>query len=98
VSAADLESLLDQMERWLADPAWAPEAEDLTRWVSAFREARDSAAGRAAWPALAARGHALSQALMAPLRGAEESRDALRARLAAWSRGARALQAYAPRD
>jgi hypothetical protein len=98
VSHAALSTLLLRMEAWLADPLWAPEPEVLAQWVAAFREARRTPEGAAAWPALAPRAEALATRLEAPLRAAEQRRDALRTRLDAWTRGARALRTYAPRD
>ena len=94
MSATELERLLIQMEAWLADPDWEPDAPPLAEWVREVQAARASAEGAAAWPRLDARRRALALRLEEAVGMMEQD---LHERRASWTRGAQALRAYAPR-
>lgn len=96
MSAEALGDLLDRMTAWVEDPAWEPEASALARWNEAFHAARNGAEGAGIWAIHADRARRLAGRLEERRRAVEALRDAVRHRLDASERGARALRAYAP--
>ena len=83
-----------QMEDWLDDPAWVPDAQVLAVWDAEFRAALLQAEKAPGWEALLARAHAAGRRL--GVRAAELAEDCkrLKAELEAQGRGARALRGY----
>jgi hypothetical protein len=94
MSDAQVRAAIEQMESWLDDPAWVPDAESLTQWDQAFHGAVAKAEKGEGWPELSARAHEAGRRL-------DERGDALaselallRTKLHAQDTGARALKGY----
>lgn len=85
---------IEQMEAWLADPAWAPDSEALSQWNADFQAALAQAEKATGWPDLVGRAHAAGQLLEARIVGVALERDRVRAELVAQERGNRALKGY----
>ena len=86
--------LVQEMEAWLADPAWEPDAEVLAVWDAQFRVALAQAEKAMGWEALVARAHKVGRLL--EVRAAALAEDSLRLKgeLNAQGQGARALKGY----
>ncbi len=91
---AAVEAAIGIMEAWLADPAWAPDPEQLDRWQADFQAALALAEKAAGWPDLVRRAHGASARLEARIAVLTEARDQMRSELEAQDRGQRALKGY----
>lgn len=91
---AAVEAAIGTMEAWLADPAWAPDPEQLDRWQADFQAALALAEKAAGWPDLVRRAHGASARLEARITVLTEARDQMRSELEAQDRGQRALKGY----
>ncbi len=85
---------IEQMEAWLADPAWDPDSEVLAQWTTEFQGALTQTGKGPGWSELAARAHAAGKLLETRLAGVIAARDQVRTQLEAQVRGDRALQGY----
>jgi hypothetical protein len=85
---------IEQMEAWLADPDWRPEAEVLALWNTEFQGALAQAEKASGWPDLIRRAHVAGQLLEARSVQMAEARDQVRIELEAQERGTRALKGY----
>lgn len=94
MSDARVDAAVTQMEVWLADPAWEPEAGALTAWQAELDAAAALAPRGAGWPALAERAHAAAAQLTARAQALAEARDRVKVDLEALGRGNRALLGY----
>ncbi|NWJ41143.1 MAG: hypothetical protein HXX12_09255 [Geothrix sp.] len=94
MSDARVRAAIEEMEAWLADPAWEPEAEALARWDAEFRAAMAQAERAEGWPALAGRAHAAGKLLEARIPVAVEALNRVRAELETQAQGNRALKGY----
>lgn len=94
MSNARVRAALEQMEAWLADPAWEPEAESLALWDTEFNAALAVAERGVEWPDLAQRAHAAGKQLEARVDRAVEVLDRMRREMEAQGRGHRALRGY----
>jgi hypothetical protein len=94
MSDAQVRAAIEQMEAWMADPAWEPDPEALSRWDGGFRSALARAEKGEGWPELAARAHALGRELDARADRLALARDEIKAELDAQQRGVRALKGY----
>lgn len=94
MSDARVRVAIEQMEAWLADPAWEPEAEALARWDAEFKAALAAADRGEGWPELAGRAHAAGKLLEARLALAVEALNQVRMELETQGRGNRALKGY----
>jgi hypothetical protein len=91
---ARVRAALEQVEAWLADPAWEPDPSALAKWNKAFQAALLEAEKGPGWPDLATRAHRAGQAMEARLEVVVKARDRIRADLEAHERGGRALRGY----
>ena len=94
MSAGRVRAAIEQMEAWLADPAWEPDPDALARWNTEFQGALTQTEKGPDWPVLAARAHAVGKLLEARLVVVSAARDQVRAELEAQVRGNRALKGY----
>jgi len=94
MSEARVRVAIEQMEAWLADPAWEPEAEALAQWDAEFKAALAAASRGEGWPVLAERAHAAGKLLEARLAMAVEALDQVRVEMETQGRGNRALKGY----
>lgn len=94
MSDARVDAAVTQMEVWLADPGWEPEAEALAAWQSELDAAAALARRGPGWSALADRAHAAAARLAARAEALAEARDQVKADLEALGRGNRALLGY----
>jgi hypothetical protein len=94
MSDARVRTALEQMEAWLADPQWEPDADGLAQWHAEFREALAHAEKATGWPSLIDRAHAAGQALEDRTAPLAEERDRLKAMLEGQGRGVQALKSY----
>ncbi|MFZ1374990.1 MAG: hypothetical protein WAS25_00180 [Geothrix sp.] len=85
---------IEQMEAWLDDPAWEPDADALAAWDAEFRASLAGAERGEGWPGLADRSHAAGKRLEARLSEVEQALNQVRGELEAQSRGNRALRGY----
>ncbi len=85
---------IEQMEAWLADPAWEPDAEVLAAWDTEFNAAMAVAVRAEGWTGLTDRAHAAGKLLEGRIAVAVEALNRVRAELEAQSRGNRALRGY----
>lgn len=85
---------IEQMEAWVADPAWEPDPEVLARWNEGFQAALAGAEKGEGWPDLVARAHAVGALVEARVRHLSHLRDEVRAELDSQERGHRALKGY----
>ncbi len=94
MSAGRVRAAIEQMEAWLADPAWEPDPEALVQWNTEFQGALAQTGKGPDWPALATRAHAAGKLMEARLAVVSAERDQVRAELEAQVRGDRALKGY----
>jgi hypothetical protein len=85
---------IEQMEAWLADPGWEPDAEALACWNAEFQGALAQKGKGPGWLDLVARAHAAGLLLEARIAVATTAQDQVRAELEAQVRGNRALKGY----
>ncbi len=85
---------IEQMEAWVADPAWEPASEALARWHADFQAALAQAEKGPDWPELLARAHAAGRQLEIRTMKFAKLRDEMKAELNAYERGDRALRGY----
>ena len=85
---------VEQMEGWLDDPAWAPDAQVLAVWDAEFRAALAQAEKAPGWEALVARAHGAGRRLEGRAAALAEDCKRVKAELEAQGRGARALRGY----
>ena len=94
MSDGRVRAALEQMEAWLADPTWEPDADALARWRAEFQEALAQAEKAAGWPSLIARAHAAGQSLEDRTAPFAKERDRLKALVGGQGRGVQALKGY----
>ena len=94
MSDARVRAAIEQMEAWLDDSAWEPDADALAAWDAEFRAAVAGAERGEGWPGLADRSHVAGKRLEVRLSEAEQSLNQVRTELEAQSRGNRALRGY----
>jgi hypothetical protein len=94
MSDAQVRAAIEQMEAWLGDSNWEPEAEVLAQWNAEFQQALAQAEKAIGWPDLLARAHAAGQLLEARAAVVAEARDRVRAEIEAQALGNRALKGY----
>jgi hypothetical protein len=85
---------IEQMEAWLADPAWDPDGDALAEWNQAFLAAVATAERGPGWEELMIRAHALPKELERRTAQLEVRRDALKRELDGQAVGTRALKGY----
>lgn len=85
---------IEQMEGWLQDPAWEPDAQVLALWDANFQVALAQAEKAPGWEDLASRAHAAGLRLEVRATALAEECKRLRAELEAQGRGSRALKGY----
>jgi hypothetical protein len=85
---------IEQMEAWLANPTWEPDAEALIRWNEVFQAAAAHPEKGEGWSDLVARAHAAGHALDARVVEFVQLRDRLKAALDTQEQGNRALRGY----
>ncbi len=85
---------VEQMEIWLDDPAWEPDAQVLALWDADFQLALARAEKAPGWQDLASRAHAAGLRLQARATTLAEDCQHLRAEMEAQGRGSRALKVY----
>jgi flagellar hook-associated protein FlgK len=85
---------IEQMEAWIADPAWEPDPDRLAQWNAEFTAAMAGAEKAEGWPQLLARAHALGAQLEDRVIRLAQLRDDVRAELDALECGTRALRGY----
>ncbi len=94
MSDGQVRAAIEQMEAWLDDPAWEPDAEALAQWNAGFLEALALAEKAHGWSDLIARAHVAGRLLDSRADVVANERDRLRAELATQDRGNRALRGY----
>ena len=94
MSDEDVRRAIVQMEAWLGDPTWEPDAEVLAQWNATFLGALALAEKAHGWEDLVARAHAAGRSMELHAITAAEVRDQLRAELQAQDHGKRALKGY----
>ena len=94
MSDSKVRAALEQMEAWLVDPAWEPDAEALAQWNVEFQVALAQADKAPGWPALMDRAHAAGQHLEVRSAILAQEQDKVRAELEVQERGNRALKGY----
>lgn len=94
MSDGRVRAAVEQMEAWVNDPAWEPDAEALLCWKAGFLEALAQTEKAKGWSDLIARAHAAGRLLDRRADVVAEERDRLRARLATQDCGNRALRSY----
>lgn len=83
-----------QMEAWLDDSAWEPDAQVLAAWEDEFQAAMAQAEKASGWEDLVARAHAAGRRLEDRAAALAEDCKRLKAELEAQGRGTRALKGY----
>jgi hypothetical protein len=94
MSEGQIRAAIEQMEAWLADPAWEPDPAALAQWNAEFQAALAKAEKSPDWPELIGRAHAAGQLLEARTELAVKELEQVRAELTAHERGNRALRGY----
>lgn len=94
MSELRVRAAIDQIEGWLADPAWMPDPEALKCWTTDFQVALAEVEKGPDWPAVASRAHAAGKLLEARLMVVAAARDQVKTQLEAQGRGNRALRGY----
>ena len=94
MSDGAVRTALEQMEAWLADPAWDHDPDGLAEWNTGFLAALATADRGPGWEGLVARCHVLGHELELRTVPMEFERDRLKAELELQGRGNRALRGY----
>lgn len=94
MSDAAVRAALAQMEVWLADETWQPEAEVLAAWDRQFLAALAEAERGPGWAEQIALCHHLGERLQARTVAMEAQLELLRNQLEGHSLGTRALKGY----
>jgi hypothetical protein len=94
MSVGRVRAAIEQMEAWLADPAWEPGPEALAKWNREFQGALNQTEKGPDWPELAARAHAAGKLMEARLAVVAAARDHVKSELEAQVLGNRALKGY----
>ena len=97
MSDLEIRAAIEQMEAWLADPAWEPDPDALATWNAGYTEAFSRAERGPGWPELVARARAAGASLDARAARMAQTRDAVKAQLEQLDRGHRALLGYGGR-
>jgi hypothetical protein len=85
---------IEQMEAWVADAEWEPDAEALAQWDAAYKSALAQAEKASGWQGLMDRARAAGHQLEARRAVLAEVLDHLRKELETRERGNRALKGY----
>ena len=85
---------IEQMEAWLGDSGWEPDASVLAQWNAEFQNALALAEKAPGWAGLIQRAHAAGQLLESRIVAVAEARDQVKTELEALGRGDRALKGY----
>ncbi|NTW85108.1 MAG: hypothetical protein HGB30_02980 [Holophagaceae bacterium] len=85
---------IEQMEAWLADASWEPNADTLAQWDTEFQAALAEAEKASGWPELRDRAHAAGHQLEARRVVLAAALDQVRRELEVQERGVRALKGY----
>jgi hypothetical protein len=94
MSDEGVRAVIEEMEAWVADPAWEPDPDVLAQWNARFQAVMAQAEKGEGWPDLVARGHAAGRLLEVRTERLARSRDEVRAELDSQGRGNRALKGY----
>jgi hypothetical protein len=94
MSDEEVRAAVEQMEAWLADPAWGAEPDELSRWNAGFQSAMARAEKGPGWPDLSARAHRLGRDLEVRLARLVQLQHEVKAELNGLQRGDRALKGY----
>lgn len=89
-----VEAAIQQMEAWLDDPSWIPEAEALARWDEAFQSAAAEAERGDGWEALRARAHDAGRRLFHRSEALATELIQLKTKSQIQDQGSRALRGY----
>ena len=85
---------VEQMEAWLTNSAWEPDADALAQWNAGLQRALATAEHGPGWAELAERAHAAGRLLEARSAEVAVVRDRIKAELDSQGRGTRALRGY----
>jgi hypothetical protein len=85
---------IEQMEAWLADASWEPNADTLAQWDTGFQAALAEAEKASGWSELRDRAHAAGHQLEARRVVLAGALDQVRRELEVHERGIRALKGY----
>lgn len=94
MSDGQVRAAIEQMEAWIADPAWEPDPEALAQWNAEFQSAMAGAEKAEGWLGLVGRARAAGQQLEVRTMQLAQLRDGVRAELDAMECGNRALKGY----
>ena len=94
MSIGRVSAAIEQMEAWLADPAWEPDPDALAQWNTEFQGALAQTEKGPGWAELAARAHVAGKLLEARLTAVTAARDQVKIELEAQVLGNRALKGY----
>ncbi len=94
MSDTRVRAAIEQMEAWLTDPDWEPEAGTLAQWDAEFQSALAQAEKASGWTDLRDRAHAAGHQLEARRVVLADALDQVRRELEVHERGVRALKGY----
>lgn len=94
MSDTRVRAAVEQMEAWLDDPTWIPDAEALSRWDEAFHSALAEAEKGDGWHELSARAHEAGRRLEARSKALASELAQLKNKLESQDVGSRALRGY----
>ena len=94
MSDTRVRAAIEQMEAWLADPNWEPDADTLAQWDTEFQSALALAEKASGWSDLRDRAHAAGHQLEARRVVLAGALDQVRRALEVHERGVRALKGY----
>jgi hypothetical protein len=94
MSDSRVRAAIEQVEAWLVDPTWEPDAETLAQWDSEFKTALAQAEKAPGWAELIARAHAAGQVMATRAEVLAKATDQVKIELEALGRGNRALKGY----
>ena len=94
MSDSRVRAAIEQMEAWLADPNWEPDAGTLAQWDTEFQSALAQAEKASGWSELRERAHAAGHQLEARRVVLADALDQVRRELEGHERGVRALKGY----